>query len=77
MSNKFGIISAIIISFIYTLIFDNYIYKDIVALIATIIGVLLIPVIISYFFLDKYTFGTKLFWSTLILTVLSGIGRSL
>ena len=77
MSNKFGIVSALIISFIYALIFDNYIYRDIVALIATIIGTLLIPIIISYFFLDKYNFGTKLFWSTLILTILSGLGRSL
>jgi uncharacterized membrane protein len=77
MNNKFGIVAALIISFIYALIFDNYIYKDILALIATIIGVLLLPIIISCFSLDKYNFGTKLFWSTLILTILSGIGRSL
>jgi hypothetical protein len=77
MSNKFGIIAAITISIIYAFIFDNYIFQDIVALFATIIGVLIIPTIISYFFLDKYNFGTKLFWSTLILTILSGIGQNL
>lgn len=77
MSNKFGIVAAVIISLIYALIFDNYIYEDVIALFATIIGVLIIPIIISYFFLDKYNFGTKLFWTTLILTILSGIGRNL
>jgi hypothetical protein len=77
MSNKFGIVAALIVAIIYVLIFDNYIYEDVIGLFATAIGVLIIPIIISFFFFDKYNFGTKLFWSTLILTIISGIGRDL
>ncbi len=77
MTNKQGIFLSIIICFFYAIFLNPGIYNDILGLIATMLGTIIIPVFIAFLFSKDYSYGARLFWCTIIISIASAIGNKL